>query len=164
MHATALAADGTGLVRLQRPSSCSETYVCTTTGRSIAILKFNDVKIFEESHSQYASGSGVNIVSMGDVTVGNLSRSAEPDTCHDQLRNTSDYCYKTMIVVSLTQNTTCRVLSCTTNTFIANMNRELHFGDATIAENSKLLLGDHLLVGKGRCIHCMYMYKKKKGL
>ena len=142
MLTAALAADGTGLVLLKQPegtSSCSETYVCTTTGASIAVLKFGDKTIFEKSHSSYVNGSGVN-VSMGDVTVGNLSRSAEPDVCYDQLRNTSNYCYRAMITVRLTQNTTCRVLNCTTTTVIGSKNRVLHFGEATIADNSKLLV------------------------
>ena len=141
MHATALAADETGLVRLVQPegtSSCSETYVCTTTGRSEVVLKFDGQVIFRRSHSQYAIGSGVN-ETIGDVTVGNLSRS-EAGVCHDELRNTSDYCYDTMIVVRLTPNSTCRVIECTTNTLIDNMNRVLTFGKATVAENSKLVV------------------------
>ena len=138
MYNTALEADETGLVRLEPEgtSSCSETYVCTTTGASVAVLKFNGQAIFQRSHSQYANGSSVN-ESVGDITVGNLSRS-EAEVCHDVLRNTSDFCYKTMIVVRLTPNTNCRVLECTTTTFIDGMNRVLTFGNATVAGNSKL--------------------------
>ena len=142
MHATALAADETGLVRLEQPegtSSCSETYVCTTTGGSEVVLKFDGQVIFQRSHSQYATDSGMN-VSVDDVTIVNLLRSPEADVCHDVLRNTSDYCYNTTIVVHLTQSTTCRVLECTTSTFIDSMNRVLNFGNGIIAENSKLLV------------------------
>ena len=128
---------------LEQPgSTCSETYVCTTTGSSEVVLNLDGQEIFRRSHSVYRK-DGVEVnepaVFNGYVTVGRLSKSSAKD-CFDVLLNTTDFCYQTTFVVRLAPGTRCRLLECKTSTLLPNFEiKNLTFGNASIAKRSKLI-------------------------
>ena len=102
---------------------------CVSTGRGRTVLTVGDDTLFSFSHFEYAGGANISVSQLdGNVTAGNLSRSAGME-CSDM----TDYCYTMFVVVHLTEQTLCRVISCTT---ILLNNSEIPIGSFTASRST----------------------------
>ena len=102
----------TGFMPLPSRVDCPSTvrFRCISTGRGRTVLTVGDDTLFSFSHFEYAGGTNINESQLdGNITAGNLSRSAGMD-CSDM----TDYCYTMFVEVHLTEQTSCRVIGCTT--------------------------------------------------
>lgn len=90
------------------------------------------------SHSRYENGSDIVESGLnGEITAGELSRSTSKQ-CHDSTTGTQDFCYRTVINVSLSERTSCILLQCST-VFTAENGTDITvaFGSMTVT-SSKL--------------------------
>ena len=131
-----------------RPGSddvCSESeliFRCTTTGRGDTELRFGDTQVpiseFRFRHSRYRTetpNQDENETRLdGKVMAGDLLRSAS-EGCFDMLRNTTDFCYTTSLVIRITDRIRCGTIVC--SNIFNNGTDEVTtlFGSAVIARS-----------------------------
>lgn len=105
-------------------------FTCVSTGSGRTELMIGDNMLFRFLHSEYAGGANINESQLdGNITAGNLSRSAGMD-CSDM----TDYCYTMFVEVHLTEQTSCRVISCTT---ILLNGSEINVGSSTASRSTR---------------------------
>ena len=89
------------------------------------------------SHSRYENGSDIVESGLnGEITAGELSRSTSKQ-CHDSTTGTQDFCYRTVINVSLSERTSCTPLQCSTIFTENGTDIPVAFGSTTVT-SSKL--------------------------
>jgi hypothetical protein len=121
-----------GLSRQNSEVDCPATILlkCVSTGSGRTSIGIGDEPPFEFFNSLYEGGASINESRLGGaITAGNLSRSADRECS-----NMTDYCYTTFVEIHLTNETLCRVITCTlltsSNTVDAN------FGSSTASRLS----------------------------
>lgn len=103
-------------------------YECITSGRGSDTVALDFQEQFRASHAEYIDGVEDQRLLGGDLIIGNLSRSTGMD-CVDPQTNMRDYCYTFIMTVQLTDQTLCRVITCTI-AFLDGSNTDV--GNATI--------------------------------
>lgn len=124
----------TGFRRLCSGVNCPSTirFTCVSTGRGRTVLNIGDNTLLSFLHSVYEGGANTNESRLnGDVRAMNLSRSAGMECS-----NMTDYCYTMFVEVRLTEQTLCKVFSCTTIFLDGSTTVETTFGNATASRLS----------------------------
>ena len=133
-------ANGVGLMRLSESGDECPDFIqfkCNTTGigRTSLTLDTSSDPFFSVSHAEYNDNIEPLRYLGDDIIVGNLSRSTDQD-CFDQRNNRTDFCYTTMVVIRLTEQILCRVITCMTTEFrVGSGNIETDYGNATITRS-----------------------------